>query len=318
MTSVPTTQPVATPLPTTNPSRTIPTQSGKKKKAPSTTAPSHASTSGGKSKGGGTQQRPTVKAASPQPSTKSQLPPQKWSGVTCTCMAIRHSLITNCTTCGKIACEAEGGYECSFCRSPLPVTGREPTATNSYAGSANDQPQSAALAKAVARKEKLLLFDRTSVARTRVLDDQGDHFSTYNWLSREERERAEANEVARKEEQLARRRKVTVSFDIMGRKVVEADNEETPQSSGEAVTTLGEQRDAQLQGSGDNSPESRAGENKQSSLPDRPSLHNSGLQGRAKEVYDIMRANLDKRQRHVHGTSRRSISNRSTRDPRKA
>lgn len=104
----------------------------------------------------------------------------EWSGVTCLCMGKTHDVVTNCTSCGKIACVKEGGYGCSFCGSALPSTGREPRRIGAGSSSSEEKnggggvgPQSAALKEALERKDRLLLFDRTSASRTRVLDDQG-------------------------------------------------------------------------------------------------------------------------------------------------
>ncbi|CAM9760252.1 unnamed protein product, partial [Discosporangium mesarthrocarpum] len=222
--------PAVTSPPTPAPSA-APARQQKAKKAPPTSRPARKTSSSSlKGKDGGAQRPPASKpksSAATVPSSAIRAPPQKeqkWSGITCTCMATRHALVTNCTSCGKIACEAEGGYQCSFCLSDLPVTGREPRGSGSGSGSTDQrQPQSAALEAALARKEKLLLFDRTSAARTRVLDDHGDHVTSHNWLSRADRARAEAEEAARRELQAARRRMVKVSLDILGRNVFEAD-----------------------------------------------------------------------------------------------
>lgn len=64
-----------------------------------------------------TKQAPAVAVAQPAP---------QWSGVSCQCMGKTHDIVTNCTTCGKIACVVEGGFGCSFCAAALPRTGREP------------------------------------------------------------------------------------------------------------------------------------------------------------------------------------------------
>lgn len=132
-----------------------------------------AATAASKPSGGGGRGAKTtaVPATPPAPA-----PVPEWSGVTCLCMGKTHDVVTNCTNCGKIACVKEGGYGCSFCGCRLPTTGREPRSVTSggvdgAVGAA--VPQSAALKEALERKDRLLLFDRTSASRTRVLDDQG-------------------------------------------------------------------------------------------------------------------------------------------------
>lgn len=243
--------------------------------------------------------------------------PPGWSGVSCQCMGMKHDVITNCTLCGKIACVVEGGFGCSFCGSVLPVTGREPRGVGgggsniaqSEPNGGGVAPQSAALKEALARKDKLLLFDRTSASRTRVLDDQGDYFTSHNWLSQKEREKGEAEEKARRDEaalQRGARRQVKLSIDIMGRRVVEAQGGEGGHVEGNQEAAAAEGISVDLgstsgcigvgMGEEDNSIDAT----KQTTCgrdvgsDQRLSLENTGLRGRAKEVYDVMRANLEK------------------------
>ncbi|CAM9329989.1 unnamed protein product [Hapterophycus canaliculatus] len=254
-------------------------------------------------------------------------------------MGKTHDVVTNCTSCGKIACVREGGFGCSFCLSALPSTGREPRRIGGSSGGGGGggtvqggggEPQSAALKEALERKDRLLLFDRTSASRTRVLDDQGDYFTSHNWLSQGEREKGEADEKARRDDAASRRgarRQVKMSIDIMGRRVVETKApEETLQGAGGGGGG-GEASNGGV-GSGDNAPNARGisldfgsssadgggggGENNAKDEEGAPragaggqtqrvSLENTGLRGRAKEVYDVMRANLDKKSRRRPG-----------------
>lgn len=68
-----------------------------------------------------------------------------------------------------------------------------------------------------AQKEKLLEFDRNSVKRTQVIDDQADYFSAENpWLSEEEKQ---ANKQKRQEYLDAKnkmKRKVNITIDFAG------------------------------------------------------------------------------------------------------
>lgn len=270
----------------------------------------------------------TAKLAAPMAVAK---PSPGWSGVTCHCMGKKHDVVTNCTSCGKIACVMEGGFGCSFCGSALPVTGREPRkpsgggALGTTGGDQRAVEQSPALKEALARKDKLLLFDRTSASRTRVLDDQGDYFTSHNWLSQKEREKGEAEEKERRDDAALRRgarRQVKVSIDIMGRRVIET--QEAGKDGGEGsvesgVDVTGAEGRVSLDFGSPNTRLSdkgtRAGNsavggavtaatNSAGDVPigkvggvQRPSLENTGLRGRAKEVYDVMRANLEKRDR---------------------
>ncbi|CAM9934029.1 unnamed protein product [Ectocarpus sp. 12 AP-2014] len=243
-------------------------------------------------------------------------------------MGKTHDVVTNCTDCGKIACVKEGGFGCSFCGCRLPTTGREPRSATSggvdgAAGAA--APQSAALKEALERKDRLLLFDRTSASRTRVLDDQGDYFTSHNWLSQREREKSEAEEKARRDDAASRRgarRQVKMSIDIMGRRVIEtqdpgeaggladggggegeADEDASKKSQGVSLD-FGSSSAAGGGAAGTSAGAAAAGSiAEETDTPgagngnQRLSLENTGLRGRAKEVYDVMRANLDKKSR---------------------
>lgn len=269
-----------------------------------------------------------------QAAAVAKLAPQQWSGVSCQCMGKTHDIVTNCTSCGKIACVVEGGFGCSFCPAALPRTGREPKSQSggdNKGGGASESasesasggggaPPSAALKEALERKDKLLLFDRTSASRTRVLDDQGDYFTSHNWLSQREREKGEAEEKARRDEAAQRsgaRREVKLSIDIMGRRVVET--KKAGESGGQeksdgvvnaAMEGLSLDFGASARGARggiggsdavggaratavEQQPPAGSGQ----ATDQRPSLENTGLRGRAKEVYDVMRANLDKQNR---------------------
>ncbi|CAN0022598.1 unnamed protein product [Pylaiella littoralis] len=310
--------------------------SGGKKKVAATPPPLIAASAGGATK------RELVAAVQPDP---------EWSGVTCLCMGKTHDVVTNCTSCGKIACVKEGGFGCSFCGSKLPSTGREPRKETKNSSSSSSSSarggdvdghgaQSAALKEALERKDRLLLFDRTSALRTTVLDDQGDYFTSHNWLSQGEREKGEAEEKARRDDAASKRgarRQVKMSIDIMGRRVIETQQQQQEEEEmaeaggggggrdaggakdassktagglsldfGSSSTASGKgKRSADRGGSGPagggydgNAAEElvpRAAAGDRNSL--RPSLENTGLRGRAKEVYDVMRANLEKKSR---------------------
>lgn len=123
----------------------------------------------------------------------------------CNCQATEHPLFMNCLNCGKILCEIESGSECTFCGVD---TGRNSNNINSES-----------LKKAIAHKNKLLEFERTSAQRTTVIDDQADYYSMNNWISPEEREnlRKREHEIRVSKEQ--DKRKVKLSFDFAGRKI---------------------------------------------------------------------------------------------------
>ncbi|KAL4854996.1 Activating signal cointegrator 1 [Chlorella vulgaris] len=77
-------------------------------------------------------------------------------------------------------------------------------------------------AEAVALRDRLVQFDREAAKRTTVLDDQSDFFEidANAWLTDEERAVLKQREREAQEAEEARRRHVTVSIDLLGRKVL--------------------------------------------------------------------------------------------------
>jgi len=72
---------------------------------------------------------------------------------------------------------------------------------------------------ALAHRNKLLTYDQTSARRTKVIDDEGEYFSSGSvWLNKEEREKLVAKEEAEREERHSSRsqRKLQVSLDFAG------------------------------------------------------------------------------------------------------
>ncbi|KAL3142102.1 hypothetical protein ABBQ32_004722 [Trebouxia sp. C0010 RCD-2024] len=93
-------------------------------------------------------------------------------------------------------------------------------------------------ADAVAFKNRLVGYDRNAAQRTKVIDDQSDYFEidSNTWLSREERDQLKArarDEAAALE---ARKNKVTVTVDLLGRQVLMSDSPEAQQL--EASTSM--------------------------------------------------------------------------------
>ncbi|XP_013201883.1 activating signal cointegrator 1 isoform X3 [Microtus ochrogaster] len=82
------------------------------------------------------------------------------------------------------------------------------------------------LEKAIKHKEKLLEFDRTSVRRTQVIDDESDYFASDSnqWLSKVERETLKKREEELRELRHASRLSKKVTIDFAGRKIVEDEN----------------------------------------------------------------------------------------------
>ncbi|XP_015883484.2 uncharacterized protein LOC107419254 isoform X1 [Ziziphus jujuba] len=140
-------------------------------------------------------------------------------GKPCSCQARRHNLVSNCLSCGKIVCEQEGEGPCNFCGALVLREG------STYAGLELDEilpPSSDAEAAAEAYAKRLVEYDRDSAARTTVIDDQSDYYEIEgnSWLSMEEKELLRKKQEEIEEAERAKRNKVIVTFDLVGRKVL--------------------------------------------------------------------------------------------------
>jgi hypothetical protein len=105
---------------------------------------------------------------------------------------------------------------CVHCGAPVPPDGE------GSAASASDV--AAALAAA-----RLVEFDRTSAQRSTVVDDQGDYRDDFEgdaWLSATEKKARRAALAAAEEAAAAERRRVRVTLDLVGRRVLAADGSE--------------------------------------------------------------------------------------------
>ncbi|XP_077213844.1 transcription regulator/ zinc ion binding protein [Tasmannia lanceolata] len=143
-------------------------------------------------------------------------------GKPCSCQARRHKLVSNCVSCGKIICEQEGEGPCSFCGALVLREG------STYAGLDDTiVPLSDSVATAEAFAKRLVAYDRNSAARTTVIDDQSDYYEidANSWLSIEEKELLKKKQQEIEEAEHARRSKVVVTFDLVGRKVMMNENE---------------------------------------------------------------------------------------------
>ncbi|KAK7388947.1 hypothetical protein VNO78_23776 [Psophocarpus tetragonolobus] len=144
-------------------------------------------------------------------------------GRPCSCQARRHRLVSNCLSCGKIVCEQEGEGPCKFCGALVLREG------SSYAGLEESLPPllSDAEAAAEAYAKRLVDYDRNSAARTTVIDDQSDYYEIdgNTWLSKEEKELLKKKQQEIEEAERAKRNRVVVTFDLVGRKVLVNENE---------------------------------------------------------------------------------------------
>ncbi|KAE8617389.1 hypothetical protein XENTR_v10009057 [Xenopus tropicalis] len=159
----------------------------------------------------------------------------------CECLAQKHRLINNCMTCGRIVCEQEGSGPCMFCGSlvctkeELDILQRDSNKSQKLrkkllgSESAKDLlphqeiKMKEGLEKALQHRNKLLEYDKTSVRRTQVIDDESDYFSTDSnqWLSQTERETLRKKEQELQELRHASRLSRKFTIDFAGRKVFE-------------------------------------------------------------------------------------------------
>jgi len=127
----------------------------------------------------------------------------------CECLGQKHSLVNNCTECGRIVCMQEGSGPCFFCGA-LVCTKEEQEilarnskksqklyqklltqAIESDTGAkAETSTADEGLQKAIAHKNRLIEYDKSGVRRTKVIDDECDYFAsdTNRWLSKKERD----------------------------------------------------------------------------------------------------------------------------------
>nr|AFK42251.1 unknown [Medicago truncatula] len=138
-------------------------------------------------------------------------------GRPCACQARRHNLVSNCLSCGKIVCEQEGEGPCNFCGALVLKEG------SSYAGLEESLPPlSETEAAAEAYAKRLVDYGRNAAARTTVIDDQSDYYEldSNTWLSKEEKDLLKKKQEEMEEAERAKRNKVVVTFDLVGRKVL--------------------------------------------------------------------------------------------------
>ncbi|CAF0837268.1 unnamed protein product [Rotaria sordida] len=162
---------------------------------------------------------------------------------TCECQASKHKLISNCLKCGRIVCEQEGSGPCFFCGNlvctrderQLIISGtqegkqleqqllskqcREHESQNiSNRTDESSQFSLNDIAEAVAFKNKLIEFDRTSAQRTQVIDDAADYFDSDNkWLSKQQRIKLEKLQAQMNEKKNPKNQKISIDF--AGRRV---------------------------------------------------------------------------------------------------
>jgi hypothetical protein len=161
---------------------------------------------------------------------------------------------------------------------------------------------------AVALRDKLLMFDQTMAERSRVFDAQADHYHNTDWLSEEERKVAEAKEEARREAVDKRKREVTVTFDIAGRRILveKDDNEYDPsltagppgsERMGDAAAEVArlEQEFSGRARIEEGQSEGKRGGREEEEEEEEKGFSASQLSGKAREVFEGLTAQLQRR-----------------------
>ncbi|XP_053318517.1 activating signal cointegrator 1 [Spea bombifrons] len=167
----------------------------------------------------------------------------------CECLAQKHRLINNCMACGRIVCEQEGSGPCLFCGNLVctneeqdilqrdsnksqklrkKLLGGAESSLKMDVSSKDLLPRQEirmkeGLERALQHRDRLLEFDKTSVRRTQVIDDESDYFSsdTNQWLSEAEREAIRRREQELQDLRHASRLSRKVTIDFAGRKVLD-------------------------------------------------------------------------------------------------
>ncbi|XP_048137118.1 activating signal cointegrator 1 isoform X3 [Rhodamnia argentea] len=153
-------------------------------------------------------------------------------GKPCSCQARMHRLVSNCLSCGKIVCEQEGEGPCQFCGALVLKEGSQ------YAGLDQTMPVlTEAEVAAEAYAKRLVDYDRNSAARTTVIDDQSDYYEIEgnSWLSKEEKELLIKKKEEIEEAERAKRSRVVMTFDLVGRKVLFNEDEVSEMESRSSV-----------------------------------------------------------------------------------
>ncbi|XP_057322102.1 activating signal cointegrator 1 isoform X1 [Microplitis mediator] len=150
----------------------------------------------------------------------------------CDCEAKSHSLINNCLNCGRIVCAQEGSGPCFYCNELVCTPDQQSILAMQTKQSdhlynklmdqkiAKDQMQQQA---ALQQRDKLVEFDRNSVKRTQVIDDQSDYYQSSDsvWLSNKERAEIQKHQEELRNLKHASRFTKKVTLDLYGRQIID-------------------------------------------------------------------------------------------------
>ncbi|XP_054007641.1 activating signal cointegrator 1 isoform X1 [Hylaeus anthracinus] len=148
----------------------------------------------------------------------------------CNCEGKKHLLINNCLNCGRVVCFQEGAGSCFFC-GELVCSPKDQTILSSNTKQADhlynklmNQKPVKGFEESLKQRDKLLEYDRNGTQCTKVIDDECDYYQTNSiWLTTKQREKLQQLEkdISAKKHASRLNQKVNVTFDFMGREVIE-------------------------------------------------------------------------------------------------
>ncbi|KAK6639825.1 hypothetical protein RUM43_008100 [Polyplax serrata] len=146
----------------------------------------------------------------------------------CECQASKHKLVNNCLKCGRIVCTQEGSGPCLYCGT-LVCNVDEQFILNSNTRQSEKLYENLMkkgnpnqLEQALAQRNRLLEFDKTTAQRSKVIDDESDYFSsTSSWLTKDERDRLQKKEEEAHAKKHVPRSERKYGFNLLEQKVIE-------------------------------------------------------------------------------------------------
>lgn len=187
----------------------------------------------------------------------------------CDCQGLQHepfAAAPNCMNCGYIICMLNGPSPCNFCNTP-PLSSSDTQAMirilRDERGKEKMAMDAAAHQKATQHRDKLLGFQRDNAQRTRIIDQAGDwdvgDAGSGLWMSPTERalmlkkQQKAMEKVMWANKQDYEKRRVVVSIDLQGRRIVkqmqdipapgeEEDDEELDEEEAALVKAVEEER----------------------------------------------------------------------------
>ena len=135
----------------------------------------------------------------------------------CNCMAKTHKLINNCLSCGRIVCEQEDEGPCFFCGQLVysKANERQGNQEAELMEQLNiDNHLLDSYYTALSHKQKLLQYEKSSIATKNVVDDETDWYEIKNDIWQDETVRKEAVKQLAQNENIEEENKNYTSYVI--------------------------------------------------------------------------------------------------------